>query len=64
MALTRRQAEKAIQQRKAWMDAGVPTVITAGEAHRLTGGKAGKPGDHSTPISLAAVAVATVRKAG
>lgn len=32
---------------------GVPSVVTADEAFRMTGGQAGTRGDHSTPVTLA-----------
>lgn len=37
--------------------AGVPSVVTAHEAHRMTNGEVGTRGDHSTPVNLSAVAL-------
>jgi hypothetical protein len=37
--------------------AGVPTVVTAHEAHRLSRGQVGTYGDHSTPVNLSTVAL-------
>lgn len=42
-----------------WQEAGVPTLITAHEAYRLTGGAVGTEGDHSASggLNLATVAL-------
>lgn len=45
--------------RASWRATGAPAVVTAHEAWRLSGGVAGTEGDHATPMSLAAVALAT-----
>lgn len=39
-----------------WRNDGVPTLITMHEAFRLSGGKFGTDGDHSTPVQLSLVA--------
>jgi hypothetical protein len=51
---------KRTQAAKRYTDlrkAGVPTVVTAHEAHRLTAGAIGTEGDHSTPVNLSTVAL-------
>lgn len=40
-----------------WRADGIPAVVTAHEAWRLSGGLAGKQADHGTAIPLAQVAV-------
>jgi hypothetical protein len=48
--------ERAAQQFSAWRDQGIPMVVTAAEAWKLTGGKVGAEGDHETPMNLSTVA--------
>jgi hypothetical protein len=48
-----RAAKRYTELRKA----GAPTVVTAHEAFRMTGGVIGTEGDHSTPVNLSKVAL-------
>ena len=51
---------KAMQAAKRYTtlrQSGVPSVVTAHEAHRLTSGTIGTEGDHSTPVNLSTVAL-------
>ena len=45
-----------------WRAEGIPDLITMHEAFRLTDGKIGTEGDHSTPINLSTVARRMVEK--
>lgn len=49
--------QRAAQQFSTWRSQGVPTLITAHEAHRLTAGAVGTHGDHSTPVNLSTAAL-------
>jgi hypothetical protein len=49
---------------KSWETAGVPDLITSHEAYRLTAGKVGQNGNHSTPLKTQLVAFTAVNKAG
>lgn len=60
---TRKQTAKAIELRMTWKAAGAPGVVTAHEAFRLSNGLTGVEGDHSTPVSLASVALLVAKKA-
>ena len=62
-AATRKQTERAIALRTEWRAAGAPGVVTAHEAFRLSNGVAGAEGDHSTSVSLAALALTVAKKA-
>jgi hypothetical protein len=55
-------AMRTANQFSAWRKQGIPSVITADEAWRLTEGAFGKEGDHGTPVNLAAAAVAVVKR--
>jgi hypothetical protein len=65
--MTRKQARRAVESVEAWRLLGAPLIVTAYEAHRLTGGAVGVPmgkrGD-SRPLRLAAVAVAYSKQIG
>lgn len=60
-ALTRAQARAAMATYSRLREAGVPALLTAHEAWRLSRGLVGTEGDHGTPVPLAAVASLTAR---
>lgn len=59
---SRKAKASAFDLWKSWTTAGVPDLITSHEAHRLTSGKIGEQGDHSSPLQTKLVAVAAVKK--
>lgn len=62
MATTKAQQARALAIRAELRSQGVPSVVTADEAYRLSDGAAGTTGDHSSPVSLAAVATALAKR--
>lgn len=58
MSATKADRRLAAEWLVARRGEGVPAIVTADEAYRLSGGVTGTAGDHSTPVSLAAVALA------
>lgn len=61
--MNKRDNLSAALKRAEWRREGVPTLITAHEAFRLTGGAIGVQGDHCTPVRLTDAAVAITKRA-
>lgn len=57
---SRKAKASAFDLWKSWEKAGVPAFVTGHEAYRLSNGKTGAQGDHSTPFRLAVVATKAV----
>lgn len=60
--MNRRQRNAAAAQFLTWRAEGVPAVVTAHEAWRLSGGLVGREGDHGDPWPLMRVAARVVTK--
>ena len=54
----RRALESAVDAYARLRDAGVPAVVTADEAYRMSAGVVGRQGDHHSPVSLSALVLA------
>lgn len=57
MKITRAHRDRALKQLSSWRKEGVPLVVTAHEAYRLSNGISGQKDDHETPYPLARLAL-------